>query len=1087
MDPAGDEEDGPRSPPVTLTAERGGAAATVTLTAERGNGGGSDGSGGGGGSGDGVGAAVTLTADAALSPRLGPKEAPAGSVPSMGEFPALPATVAERYESLGLLGRGGMGAVYRARDRKLGREVALKLLFDDVDGERLLREARAQARVEHEHACKIYEVGIEEGAGYIAMQYVAGEPLDRAAAHMTVEQKVRVLRQVCLALHEAHRLGLVHRDVKPSNVLVERGDDGTFHPYLTDFGIAREAGAQGHTMTGAIAGTPAYMAPEQARGEIRALDRRTDVYGLGATAYAVLAGRPPYEGAEPWALIRRILAEDAPALRRVAPAVPADLEAIVARCLEKDPGRRYASARALADDLGRFLDGDAVEARRLSPGYVLWRKARRHRGWLALAGAVLLAALAVAALWIRDRQQAARRAELARELGQKAEKLEGFLLRAYELPLHDVEREREVVRAGLPDIKARMVEAGAAGEGPGHYALGRAHLALQEPEQARVHLAAAAAAGYASPDLDYALGVALGELYDRALAQARRLADPAQQAARVAALEAEYAAPARRHLEAARGTSLEAPAYVEGLIELRAGRPEAALARAKAAQEQAPWLYEPRRLEGDAHFALGNRHRPDAAFDYERMMIEYRAAIDAYRGAADIARSDPAVHEAECRLWAQIMNASTARPETLRASYEAAAAACGRAAAATSLGASPRIERAFVEVLHAWLTTVGDQQQDPAPAIEAAATHAAEVLRLAPAEPMAHYLVGLAAMVRAQYRDHLGVDRRADLERAIAAHEQALRLDPAFVWALNELSYAYTQRAASEALRGIDPEPSLDRAVAYSDQVTALESRAVSARGDAAIAELARAEHLLEVGRDPAGALERARAAIAAGRALGPDWHAAGPLSVQAAWIEAAHAVAAGAAPESALARAEALVAAELSRTPDSADLLEWQARVAEARAAHLLEAGQDPAPALRVAEDALRRAQASRPWFIGFLVGRARVDALRLRWVARTRAVTAEELRVAAAPLEALVSPGATLRADPRPAAALAELHEIRAASLVERGSRADDDIAAGLAQTAAALALYPRLPSALATRDALLLARRRAAALPAAEPLAR
>src|SRR5262249_25671183 len=160
---------------------------------------------------------------------------------------------------------------------------------------------------------------------------------------------------------------------------------------------------------------------------------------------------------------------------------------------------------------------DPVRARRLSFGYVLLRRARRHKALVALAGAVLVTALFLAAIWIRARRLAAEQANLSRELGEDAKAMEVFLRVAYGLPLHDIEHEKDIVRARLRSVEARMAAAGRVGEGPGHYALGRGYLALQEPEQALLHLRLASAAAYASPELDYAMGLSLGELCTKAL------------------------------------------------------------------------------------------------------------------------------------------------------------------------------------------------------------------------------------------------------------------------------------------------------------------------------------------------------------------------------------------------------------------------------------------------------------------------------------------------------------------------------------------------------------------------------------------
>ncbi|HBP19537.1 MAG TPA: hypothetical protein DEA08_17325, partial [Planctomycetes bacterium] len=260
------------------------------------------------------------------------------------------------YEVERELGRGGMGAVYLARDPRLGREVAVKVLTQATRArsrERFAREAEALARLDHPHVVKIHHQGTERGQPYLVLDYVAGESLAERLkrgplpAREAVELMVRLTRGVA----HAHQQGILHRDIKPENVLVARGE-----PLLTDFGLAH-VGESHLTQTGQILGTPAFMAPEQANGE--RVDARADVYALGATLYALLSGRPPFRGETLLKVLSAVL-DKAPARLSEVEEVDAELEALVLRCLAKEPAERPASAEDLAFDLEAWLRADAA-------------------------------------------------------------------------------------------------------------------------------------------------------------------------------------------------------------------------------------------------------------------------------------------------------------------------------------------------------------------------------------------------------------------------------------------------------------------------------------------------------------------------------------------------------------------------------------------------------------------------------------------------------------------------------------------------------------------------------------------------------
>jgi hypothetical protein len=279
--------------------------------------------------------------------------------------------------------------------------VALKFVAAEPDQlEQLMREARAQARVEHPHVCKVFEVSPEGDRPFICMQLIDGETLERAAPGLGPRALASLLADVADGVEAAHRLGIVHRDIKPGNIMVERSPGGEPHAYVMDFGLARDVAT---TLSHGVVGTPAFMAPEQARGDAHEIGPRTDVSGLGATLFAALTGEPPFDGTSVMQVLAAVVEREPPRLRARLPGAPPALELIVATCLAKDPARRYASAGALSADLRRYLAEAPIEARPPSLRDRLARRVRRRLP-LVLAGAVLAAAATAAVVFVLGRR-----------------------------------------------------------------------------------------------------------------------------------------------------------------------------------------------------------------------------------------------------------------------------------------------------------------------------------------------------------------------------------------------------------------------------------------------------------------------------------------------------------------------------------------------------------------------------------------------------------------------------------------------------------------------------------------------------------
>jgi tetratricopeptide (TPR) repeat protein len=318
------------------------------------------------------------------------------------------------YELLGELGRGGMGVVYKARQKGLGRLVALKVVgpaggAGGPEQQRFRKEAEMVAELDHPHIVPVYEVGEHAGQLYLSMKLFEGGSLAEHLGHFASDQRgaARLLAQVARAVHHAHQRGILHRDLKPANILL----DAAGQPHVSDFGLARRVeGDSGLTQSGAIIGTPGYMAPEQAEGRRGPVTTAADVYGLGAVLYALLTGKPPFRGDSVLETLEQVRNREPDPPSRSNPKMDRDLETICLKCLEKDPARRYGSAEALADDLERWLKGEPIKARALTWTSRFGRWCRRNPVVSALAATIgVLLLLGVAGLamgtWLLWREQ----------------------------------------------------------------------------------------------------------------------------------------------------------------------------------------------------------------------------------------------------------------------------------------------------------------------------------------------------------------------------------------------------------------------------------------------------------------------------------------------------------------------------------------------------------------------------------------------------------------------------------------------------------------------------------------------------------
>ncbi|WP_342377602.1 protein kinase [Myxococcus stipitatus] len=877
------------------------------------------------------------------------------SPPPPVEVPAFPVSDWEHYSPIRFLGQGGMGRVFLARDNRLHRQVALKFVRGDEPelARRFILEARAQARVTHPRVCEVYEVGEVQGRAYIAMRYVEGRPLHALVETLSVEQKARVLREAAEGVHAAHRAGLIHRDIKPSNILVEQTAEGALSPFVMDFGLARDW-KEGVTATGTVLGTPHYMSPEQARGEVARLDRRADVYSLGATLYALLTGTPPIPGQNGLEVLGNIGTVEPRPPRALDRDIPVDLEAITLKCLEKDRSARYGSARELAEDLGRFLDGEPVLAR-TGPGYRARKWLRKHRRAVAVGtGALVVVSLAVGQS-VLARGEVSQREALARRFTEQVERIEAQARYSGTSPPHDTRRDREALGARMRELETAMRDAGPMGVASGHYALGRGYLALDDDARAREHLEAAWKAGATEPRVAYSLALALAHLYQQARLEAERQQDAATREARLREATQRYGAPARDFLRKSEGAEVPAPEYVAALLAFLENRPEEALAKLDALGSRLPWFHEAPLLRGDTLLLRGSSRWNTGS--REGALSDFDEARRAYAHAADIGRSVPAVYRALAQLegWALLVALYGQGDVPLHH-------ARGVEAASKALALAPDDAEAhsLLAGFHRRLAEHQSRQgSDVEPVLEKALVSARRAVELRPDLPKVLHELAVVHWQRARFRQEKGMDPRDSLREAAAAFERipAEARDYEFH---ADVGQVFRVWADHEEGGGGDSLPYREKAIAAHERAVAINALRPEAWINLGTEYLARASHPRAV--DPSGDLDKAAAALERAQSINPahiaPWFYAGEVHL----ARAARHRDTGVDPKPALASALTAYEKGVAINPKLPPLHNGLGTVWFERAKDAWERGEDVEPALREALKAFDGAIALAP-----------------------------------------------------------------------------------------------------------------------------